>query len=253
MLRSTYFCADHREPTWKRKVGVGAGWRGTWAGPGSATPGTSGAPEGRGRETAAYKPVQGEKDEGPRCGQLGGNGGTYRRSLGERRPKEEVPAMTLNVYRVEHSITTTQSTDPVKGLPHAQAGLPPSFLLKVKPAFLSLLRNKHPGPCRALTLTPLCSCLSGQQSPQHPVRRVLNPSSPPRTLLPGSPGASMSCVWLGASVLPTAGLSCQQGWGLCSRSPSKHMPWLPPSMSPSLCPPLAPRFHLCPQLCLRWL
>lgn len=43
--------------------------------------------------------------------------------LGERRPKEEVPVMTLNVYRVRHSITTTQSTDPVKGLllTHGQA------------------------------------------------------------------------------------------------------------------------------------
>lgn len=53
MLRSTYFCADHREPTWNRKVGVGAGWRDLGGTGAVQTPGTSGAPEGGGGRLAA--------------------------------------------------------------------------------------------------------------------------------------------------------------------------------------------------------
>lgn len=95
-------------------------------------------PGRQGREACCYKPVKEKKDEGPRCGQLGGNGAPADTVLGERRPKEEVPVTTLNVYRVRHSVTGTHSIDPVKGHPaHAWAGSRPFLLLKVKPAFLS--------------------------------------------------------------------------------------------------------------------
>lgn len=163
--------------------------------------------------------------------------------------------MTLNVYRVRHSITTTQSTDPVKGLPpHARAGLPPSFLLKVKPAFLSYLETNYPGPCRALCTHP--SLLLS-----------FRPAIPPSTQCGES--------WAHSS---PHGRSCQARRGpACPASvgrlgPPPCWPLLPARMgalltvtlqthalaptlhvSHSLCPPLAPRFHLCPQLCLRWL
>ena len=52
MLGSTCFCADHREPAWKRKVGVG-GWRDSGGTGAMQTPGTCDAPDGGGGRLAA--------------------------------------------------------------------------------------------------------------------------------------------------------------------------------------------------------
>ena len=149
--------------------------------------------------------------------------------------------MTLNVYRVRHSVTTTHSIDPVKGLPpHARAGLPPSFLLKVKPAFLSYLETNYPGPCRALCTHPsLLLSFRPTIPPSTQCGESWARSSPHGRSCQARRGPACPAS-VGRLGPPPAGLSCQQRWGLCSRSPSKHTPWLPPSMSPTLCVPLWP-------------
>lgn len=157
---------------------------------------------------------------------------------------------TLNVYRVRHSVTATHSIDPVKGHPpHARAGLRPSFLLKVKPAFLSYLETNQPGHCRALCIHP-----------------SLLPSSRPTF----APSTQRGESWARSS---PHGHSCQaHREPACPASvgclgPPRRWPLLPARMgallmvtlqthalAPTLhvSPSLVPRSHLCHQLCLHW-